>query len=274
MILDGKKVRDELLEKYKKQIEEEKLDLKLAIILVGNDDASLLYIHNKEKYASKIGIKTEFIHLPEETSESELINIIENLNNDDSVTGIILQSPVPENINIENCISHIIPSKDIDGFTKESFYSLAHNIEGLRPCTPKGIIRLLEYYEIPLEGKNVCIVGRGNIVGKPLLFEFLNKNATVTLCHSKTKDLKEKTLNADIVVACCGKKHILTSDMVKKDAIVIDTGITMENGKIYGDADFDQLIDKCSYITPNPGGVGPMTVAMIMENVILAGRRK
>lgn len=274
MILDGKKVRDELLDTYKKQIEEENLDLLLAIILVGNDPASQLYINNKEKYASKIGIKTKLIHLEENASEEEVINIIEELNNDESVTGIILQSPVPNHINIENCISQINPSKDIDGFTKESFYSLAHNIDGLRPCTPKGIIRLLEYYNIPLEGKDVCIIGRGNIVGKPLLFEFLNKNATVTMCHSKTKDIKQKTLKADIVVACCGKKHILTSDMVKGGAIVIDTGITMEDGKIIGDADFDQLIDICSYITPNPGGVGPMTVAMIMENVILAGRRK
>ena len=199
---------------------------------------------------------------------------IQKLNKDKKITGIILQSPVPNHINIENCIKVIDPRKDIDGFTSESFYAMGNNLPGLRPCTAKGIIRLLEYYNISLEGKDVCIIGKGNLVGKPLIFEMIYKGATVTVCHSKTKDLKKKTKKADIIVCGTGVPNLLKRNMVKKGATVIDAGISVIDGKINGDADFNNLKDKCKYITPNPGGVGPMTIAMIIENVIEAKRRE
>lgn len=274
MLLDGKKVRDEILDNLKKQIEEEKLDLTLAIIFAGNYAPSEVYVRNKEKYAEKIGIKTNVIRLSETVTEEEIIKEIEKLNKDKKVAGIIVQSPLPKGIDFENCIKHIIPEKDIDGFTKESYYALGHNLEGLRPCTAKGIIRLLEYYNIDLEGKDVCIIGRGNLVGKPLFNEMINRNATVTLCHSYTKDLSKKTKKADIIVCGAGVPNLLTRKMVKKGAIVVDAGVSVVNGKVVGDADFNNLKDKCLYITPNPGGVGPMTIAMIMENVIEAYKQK
>lgn len=274
MILDGKKVRDSLLEEYKDIIENEKLDITLAIIYVGNDKPSALYINNKIKYCDKVGIKTKLIKMDEDVNESDVIKEIEKLNKDKKITGMILQSPVPKHINIENCIKHINPLKDVDGFTSENFYKLAHNMEGLKPCTPKGIIELLKYYNIPLSSQDVCIIGRGNIVGKPLLFEFLNENATVTLCHSKTKDLKKKTKKADIIVCAAGSPKLLKRNMIKTGAVVIDAGITVNDGKIIGDADYFNIKDKCSYITPNPGGVGPMTIAMIIKNLIEARKER
>ena len=273
MILDGKKVRDKILDKIREEIASNSLDLTLAILLVGDYPQSKIYVKNKIKACEKVGIKTKLIELSS-ASEEEIIKIIENLNEDDSITGIILQSPVPSNINIENCIKYIDPRKDVDGFTKDSFYSLGHNLPGLRPCTAKGIIRLLKYYNIPLEGKKVCLIGRGNLVGKPLIFEMLKENATVTICHSKTKDLKSITLNSDIIVCGCGKAHLLTEDMVNNETVVVDAGISVIDGKIIGDADFENLKDKCSYITPNPGGVGPMTIAMIIENILEASKRR
>lgn len=269
MILDGKKVRDELLEKIRNEIAQRNLNLTLAIILVGSYEPSEVYVRNKIKACEKVGIHTKLVRLLESTEE-EVINVIKNLNEDKSITGIILQSPVPDNINIENCIRVIDPKKDVDGFTKENFYGLGHGIECLHPCTSKGIIYLLKYYNIPLEGKKVCLIGRGNLVGKPLIFEMLKENATVTICHRKTKDLKSITLNSDIIVCGCGSPKLLTKDMVSSGAVVVDAGITIENGKIIGDADFDNLKDKCSYITPNPGGVGPMTIAMILQNILEA----
>ena len=273
MILDGKKVRNEILDNVKSEILKNKLDLTLAIILVGDFPQSEIYVKNKIKACEKVGIKTKLLKFSS-ASEDEIINVINKMNNDSSITGIILQSPVPGNINIENCIKYIDPQKDVDGFSKDSFYSLGHNLPGLRPCTAKGIIRLLKYYNINLEGKKVCLIGRGNLVGKPLIFEMLKENATVTICHSKTKNLKSITLNSDVIVCGCGKAKLLTEDMVQKSAIVVDAGISVIDGKIIGDADFDNLKDKCSYITPNPGGVGPMTIAMIIENILEASKRR
>lgn len=270
MILDGKKVRDEYLEKLKVKISENNLKLKLVIISVGNHEASKVYVNNKVKYASFAHIDAEVINMPFETRESDVINLIEKLNNDKSVTGFILQSPVPKHINIENCIKHINPLKDVDGFCESNFYKLSRNIDGLRPCTSMGIIKLLDYYNILLSGKKVCIIGRGNIAGKPLMFEFLNRDASVSIVHSKTHDLKEYTLNSDIIVSAVGKKHLITKDMVKKDSIIIDVGINVIDGKIYGDVDFDNVKDISLYITPNPGGVGPMTVLCLLENVLKA----
>ena len=273
MLLDGKKVRNEILDKIKQEVIDNNYNLTLAIILIGNDAPSRVYVNNKIKYCDYVGISTKLIELDESTSEQEVIDIIEQLNKDKKITGMILQSPVPKQINIENCIKHISVEKDIDGFTKENFYLLAHNEEGIRPCTAKGIIRLLDYYNIDLKGKNVCIIGRGNLVGKPILFEMLNRDATVTICHSKTKDIIKYTKKADVIICGAGSPKILKKNMVKKNSIVVDAGITVIDNKVIGDADFNNLKNKCSYITPNPGGVGPMTIAIIIENIVNAYKK-
>ena len=216
MILDGKKLRDELLVQYKEKIKEEKLNITLAIILVGNNEASKLYIKNKEKYCTEVGIKVDKYLLDEDTSEEVLINLIKDLNEDEKITGIILQSPVPNGIDFDKCSGMILPSKDVDGFTKDNVYNLYLNKKSILPCTVKGIIKLLEYYNIEINGKNVAIIGRGNIVGKPLAMALENKNATVSLLHSKTKDLKMFTKDADIVVVACGIPKLLKKEMMVK----------------------------------------------------------
>ena len=274
MILDGKKVRDEILAKIKAKIAKEKLDIKLAIILVGDDEASKIYIKNKEKYCDMVGIAVEKYKLSSETEEKEIINLIDKLNNDESVTGIILQSPVPEGIDFNKCSNLIKPEKDVDGFTKNNIYNLYLGKKTVLPCTVKGIIKLLEYYKIPISGANVVIVGRGNIVGHPLSLAFENMDATVTLAHSKTQNLAEITKNADILISATGVKHLITKDMVKYGSTVIDVGVTRVDGKIYGDVDFENIKDIARYITPNPGGVGPMTVAMIIDNLVEMEDRK
>lgn len=273
MLLDGIKVRDEILNNLQKEVKDNNYDITFAILLIGNNPESEIYVHNKIKYAEKVGIKTKFIHLNEATTE-EVIDIINKLNDNSGISGIILQSPTPGNIDFEKCISKIDPKKDIDGFTKENVYKLINNIDGLRPCTPEGIKELLKHYNVPLKGANVCIIGSGKLVGRPLIFAMINEGATITSCNSKTKDLKKHTENADIIICGVGKKHILTADMVKEGAVVVDAGITVEDGKIIGDADFDDLKDKCSYITPNPGGVGPMTIAILLSNVVKAYKNK
>lgn len=271
MILDGKKLRDELLVQYKEKIREEKLNITLAIILVGNNEASKLYIKNKEKYCTEVGIKVDKYLLAEDTSEEVLINLIKDLNEDKEVTGIILQSPVPNRIDFDKCSGMILPSKDVDGFTKDNVYNLYLNKKSILPCTVKGIIKLLEHYNIEINGKNVAIIGRGNIVGKPLAMALENRNATVSLLHSKTKDLKMFTKDADIVVVACGIPKLLKKDMIKEGSVVIDVGISRVDGKIVGDIDFDNIKDIATFVTPNPGGVGPMTVAMIIDNLIEMG---
>lgn len=271
MILDGKKLRDELLVQYKEKIKEEKLNITLAIILVGNNEASKLYIKNKEKYCTEVGIKVDKYLLDEDTSEEVLINLIKDLNEDEKVTGIILQSPVPNGIDFDKCSGMILPSKDVDGFTKDNVYNLYLNKKSILPCTVKGIIKLLEYYNIEINGKNVAIIGRGNIVGKPLAMALENRNATVSLLHSKTKDLKMFTKDADIVVVACGIPKLLKKEMIKEGSVVIDVGISRVGGKIVGDIDFDNIKDIALFVTPNPGGIGPMTIAMIIDNLIEMG---
>lgn len=271
MILDGKKLRDELLVQYKEKIKEEKLNITLAIILVGNNEASKLYIKNKEKYCTEVGIKVDKYLLDEDTSEEVLINLIKDLNEDEKVTGIILQSPVPNEIDFDKCSGMILPSKDVDGFTKDNVYNLYLNKKSILPCTVKGIIKLLEYYNIEINGKNVAIIGRGNIVGKPLAMALENRNATVSLLHSKTKDLKMFTKDADIVVVACGIPKLLKKEMIKEGSVVIDVGISRVDGKIVGDIDFDNIKDIALFVTPNPGGIGPMTIAMIIDNLIEMG---
>ncbi len=271
MILDGKKLRDELLVQYKEKIKEEKLNITLAIILVGNNEASKLYIKNKEKYCTEVGIKVDKYLLDEDTSEEVLINLIKDLNEDEKITGIILQSPVPDGIDFDKCSGMILPSKDVDGFTKDNVYNLYLNKKSILPCTVKGIIKLLEYYNIEINGKNVAIIGRGNIVGKPLAMALENRNATVSLLHSKTKDLKMFTKDADIVVVACGIPKLLKKEMIKEGSVVIDVGISRVDGKIVGDIDFDNIKDIALFVTPNPGGIGPMTIAMIIDNLIEMG---
>lgn len=268
MILDGKKLRDNILEEIKSKISEENLDIKLAIILVGENEASKIYIKNKEKYCTLVGIKVEKYLLKEDTKEEDLINLINKLNEDENVTGIILQSPVPKQIDFDKCSSLIKASKDVDGFTKDNVYNLYLNKKSILPCTVKGIIRLLEFYKINLDGANVVIIGRGNIVGKPLALALSNLNATVTLCNSHTRNLKMFTQNADIVVAATGVPKLVNGSMLKQDTVIIDVGVTRIDNKIIGDVDFDSASSVASYITPNPGGVGPMTVAMIIDNLV------
>lgn len=269
MILDGKLVRDKLLDGYKEKIRNENLAIKLAIILVGDNEASKIYIRNKEKACNYVGIVVEKYLLGADTSEVELMSLIEKLSNDVSVTGIILQSPVPSHIDFDKCSGLISSKKDVDGFTKENIYNLYLGHDTILPCTVKGIIRLLEYYNVPISGANVVIVGRGNIVGHPLSLALLNMDATVTVAHSKTKDLANLTKNADILVSATGYPHLIKKDMVKNRAVVIDVGVSRVDGDIVGDVDFDNVKDVAYAITPNPGGVGPMTVAMIIDNLLM-----
>lgn len=269
MILDGKLVRDKLLDGYKEKIRNENLAIKLAIILVGDNEASKIYIRNKEKACNYVGIVVEKYLLGADTSEVELMSLIEKLNNDVSVTGIILQSPVPSHIDFDKCSGLISSKKDVDGFTKENIYNLYLGHDTILPCTVKGIIRLLEYYNVPISGANVVIVGRGNIVGHPLSLALLNMDATVTVAHSKTKNLANLTKNADILISATGCPHLIKKDMVKNGAVVIDVGVSRVDGDIVGDVDFDNVKDVAYAITPNPGGVGPMTVAMIIDNLLM-----
>lgn len=268
MILDGKKLREELLANYKNIIEKENLKIKLAIIQVGDNEASNIYVKNKEKYCNMVGIKTDIYKLSSDTKEEELINLINKLNKIKEVTGIILQSPVPKHIDYDRCSKTILSSKDVDGFTKENIYKLYMNEDTIMPATVKGIIVLLKKYNINIDGSNVVIIGRGNIVGKPLSLALTNENATVSLLHSHTKDITKYTKEADIIISACGTPKIITSDMIKDNSVVIDVGVNRINGKIVGDVDFESVSKKASYITPNPGGVGPMTIAMIIDNLI------
>ena len=274
MILDGKLVRDKLLDGYKEKIRNENLAIKLAIILVGDNEASKIYIRNKEKACNYVGIVVEKYLLAADTSEVELMSLIEKLNNDVSVTGIILQSPVPSHIDFDKCSGLISSKKDVDGFTKENIYNLYLGHDTILPCTVKGIIKLIEYYNIPIAGANVVIVGRGNIVGHPLSLALLNMDATVTVAHSKTKNLANLTKNADILISATGHPHLIKKDMVKDGAVVIDVGVSRVDGHILGDVDFEFVKEIAYAITPNPGGVGPMTVAMIIDNLLMMKGRE
>ncbi len=269
-IIDGKKIRDEILQELKKQVKQYMIKPCLAVIQIGDDEASNTYIKSKEKACNEIGIYFKHIKFSETSKEIEVINKILELNNDEYVHGILLQLPLPSGFNQDKLINYIARNKDVDGLTDINIGKIFNNKPGLVSCTPQGIMRLLEYENIDIAGKNVTIVGRSNLVGKPLLGLMLNKDATVTICHSKTENLKKHTKNADILVVAVGKKHFITEDMVKEDAIIIDVGINRENGKLYGDVDYDKVKTKAKKITPVPGGVGPMTVAMLMTNVIKA----
>lgn len=273
-LIDGKKLAKEIREKLKiecGELKEKGIRPKLAVIMVGEDKASKVYVKNKSKACDEIGIEFEEYLLDENTKQEELIELIEKLNKDNTINGILLQSPIPRHLDINEAFRTIAPEKDVDGFNPVNVGKLCLNQDTFVSCTPYGIMKMFEAYDIDLEGKNIVIIGRSNIVGKPLIQCCLNKNATVTVCHSRTKDLKEHTKNADVIIAAIGKSKFITEDMVKQGAVIIDVGINREeDGKLTGDVDFENVSKKASYITPVPGGVGPMTIAMLMNNVIKA----
>lgn len=272
VILDGKetarRVRETLKDKVK-ELRQNNIFPKLAVIMVGEDPASKIYVRNKSKACEELGIEYEEFLLKENTTQKQLIDLIQELNRRQDITGILLQSPIPKHLDMNEAFRAIIPEKDVDGFNPINVGKLALGQETVISCTPFGVIKLLEEYNIPIEGKNAVIIGRSNIVGKPMLHCLLNKNATVTICHSRTKNLSEITKTADILVAAIGKAKFITKDMVKPDAVVIDVGINRnEEGKVCGDVDFEEVQKIASYITPVPGGIGPMTIAMLMTNIV------
>lgn len=278
IIIDGKELAKKIRANLKIECEELKnkqINPKLAVIMVGDDLASKVYVRNKSKVCEDVGIEYKEYLLSSNTKQKELIELIEKLNQDKRINGILLQSPIPANLDINEAFRTISPQKDVDGFNPVNVGKLVLNQDTFVSCTPYGIMKMFEKYNIDLTGKNVVILGRSNIVGKPLMHCCLNKNATVTVCHSKTQNLAQKAKEADILISAIGKAQFVTADMVKENAVVIDVGINrLENGKITGDVDFENVKEKASYITPVPGGVGPMTIAMLMNNVIKATKRQ
>lgn len=268
-ILDGKKLRDKILEDLRVKLEKFSVKPTLVVILVGENPASKIYVNNKKKTAEKLGINSEVINYPSNISEKELLEKIDELNNNKSVTAILVQLPLPEHISKENVMNKILPEKDVDGFTPYNFGKLfSGEVPTVYPCTPKGILLLLDEYGIDPTGQHVVIVGRSNIVGRPLSQMMLNRNATVTVCHSKTKNLEQIIKTADILISAVGK-NIIEGKMLKSDCVVVDVGIFKdENGKTRGDVDFESASQIASYISPVPGGVGPMTIASLMLNTV------
>jgi methylenetetrahydrofolate dehydrogenase (NADP+)/methenyltetrahydrofolate cyclohydrolase len=270
-ILDGKKVRDYIAEKIKLELKKLGAIPKLTIIQVGNDERSSVYIKQKKIFGEKLGFEVEYIQLDKKISEKELISKIEILNSDSFTNGIIVQLPLPKNINTVNIVESINPEKDVDGLNSKNLrYIFEGTGDGFVPATTKGVFSLLDFYKIPIEGKKVVIVGRSLLVGRPTALTFLNRNATVTICHSKTKKLKEEIKSADIVVAAIGKPHFIKKSFVKRGQIIIDIGITKVGGALFGDVDFKPVSKIVRAITPVPGGVGPMTVVSLFENLLIA----
>ena len=277
-IIDGKQLAKKIRENLKLECEELKeqgIDPKLAVIMVGDNPASKVYVRNKSRACNEVGIEYQEYLLPENATQKELLELIKKLNQDKEINGILLQSPLPQHLNINEAFKTITYSKDVDGFTPASVGKLCIGEDTFISCTPYGVIKMFEEYNIDLKGKNVVILGRSNIVGKPLIQCCLQKDATVTVCHSKTKNLSEYTKKADVIIAAIGKAKFLTEDMVKDGVVIIDVGINrQDDGKLVGDVDFENVSKKASYITPVPGGVGPMTIAMLMNNVIKAAKEQ
>lgn len=269
-ILDGKKLSLILQEDLKEKINKLSNSPNLTVVMVGEDKASKIYVKNKEKIAKNMGIDTNTIYLNSETTTDELLSIIERLNKDKSVNGILVQLPLPKHIDENLVLEKISPLKDVDGFHPKNLGKLMINNASMIPCTPLGIIKLLDFYNIDLEGKNVVILGRSNIVGKPMLHLLLQKNATVTITHSYTKNLKDITKKADILIVAIGKSNFITKEYIKDNAIIVDVGINRVDNKIMGDVDFNSVKDKVSFITPVPGGVGPLTITMLMYQTYIA----
>lgn len=271
-IIDGKMISTQIKDECKERVSEYKeqgTEICLAVIQVGNDPASSVYVNNKKKACEYIGIRSLSFELPEETTQEELITLIKKLNDDSSVNGILVQLPVPKHIDENVIISTISPKKDVDGFHTQSVGALCIGQPGYVSCTPAGVIELLKRSEISIEGKECVVIGRSNIVGKPMSILMLRENATVTIAHSRTKDLKEICKRADILIVAIGKPEMITSEYIKEGAVVIDVGIHRKEGKkLCGDVLFDDVAPHCSAITPVPGGVGPMTIAMLMKNCV------
>ena len=275
-LIDGKKVA----EKCKKNIEERIKRLNrtpgFAVIRIGEDEASKIYVRLKHKMSEELGINFTEYHLEENITQEDLISLIRKLNADDEVDGILLQSPVPYHLNILEAFQTIAPKKDVDGFSPINVGKLVQRQECFAACTPTGVMTMLKEYNIPIEGKHAVVIGRSNIVGRPMAELLLNANATVTICHSKTQNLADIVKTADILVVAIGKPKFITADMIKEGAVVVDVGINRipDSKKIVGDVDFENVKEKCSYITPVPGGVGPMTIMTLMDNVVTACERR
>ena len=277
-LIDGKAHSQGIRQEISKGVEDYKAEtgkeIGLAVVLIGDNSASKVYVRNKIKACEEVGIKSYAYYLPAETTQKQAEELVSDLVNDDRINGILVQLPLPEHLNSEDILSLIPMSKDVDGFCAENMGSLCMNKKCLVACTPNGVMKMLEREGINPKGKKAVVVGRSNIVGKPMAMLLLNADATVTVCHSKTPDLKKECLQADILVAAIGKAKFITADMVKDGAVVIDVGMDRdENGKLCGDVDFEGVKEKCSYITLVPGGVGPMTITMLMYNTLEAAKR-
>ncbi len=277
-IIDGKIISAAVKEEVKKEVEQlkkEGIEPSLAVILVGEDPASKVYVGNKKKACEALGIKSLEYLLPENTTEAELLSLINKLNEDKSVNGILCQLPLPKGLDSKIVINSILPEKDVDAFHPVNVGKIMLGDYDFLPCTPAGVMEMLKYEGVETAGKRAVVIGRSDIVGKPMTMLLLHANSTVTTCHSKTKNLAEITSGADILVSAIGKPKFVTADMVKKGAVVIDVGINRdENGKLCGDVDYDSVASKCSAITPVPGGVGPMTIATLMKNTVIAAKKQ
>ncbi len=276
-IMDGKALSLKLKEQMKQRIEQLKqqgINPKLVVVLVGDNSASQVYVRNKHKSCGEVGIESEVITMPEQTTQQELLEVVERLNQYETVDGILVQLPLPKQIDEKTVLRSILPEKDVDGFHPVNVGLLSIGDECFAPATPSGIIAMFQEYGINIAGKNCVVIGRSNIVGKPMAALLLKNNATVTICHSKTEDLASYTRRADVVIVATGRRHTLTADMVKEGAVVVDVGMNRnEQGKLCGDVDYEEVKEKASFITPVPGGVGPMTITELLENTIQAAQR-
>ncbi len=277
-ILDGKALSNKIRESVKVEVQtlqEQNITPGLAVVLVGNDPASAAYVKMKSKACKDVGIYSIAHEMPETISQENILEIIEMMNNNPNIDGILVQLPLPQHINTTEILEAIDPAKDVDGFHPYNVGRVVAGLDGFIPATPYGVMELLKEYNIDPQGKNVCVVGASNIVGKPMATLMLNANATVDICHIYTKDLKAHTLNADIICVGVGVVNLITEDMVKDGAIIIDIGINrLDNGKLTGDVDFENVSKKCDFITPVPGGVGPMTIAMLLKNTVKSARNR
>lgn len=277
-IIDGKAISAAVKEQVKNEAEQLKakgISIGLAVVIVGNNPASRVYVNNKKKACEAVGFESFEYALPEETTQDELIDLVKKLNADEKVNGILVQLPLPKHIDETAVINTIVPEKDVDAFHPENVGHIMIGDYKFLPCTPAGVIEMLDQSGISVDGKNCVVIGRSNIVGKPMSMLLLKKNGTVTVCHSHTKNLAEICRTADILVAAVGKANFVTADMIKEGAVVIDVGMNrLENGKLCGDVNYDDCFEKAGYITPVPGGVGPMTIAMLMKNTLTSAKKK
>lgn len=276
-LIDGKAISAYVKERVKNEVatlKSEGITTGLAVIIVGEDPASKVYVSNKKKACEALGIISEEYALPENTTQEELLKLIDELNKKETINGILCQLPLPKHLDEQAVINAILPSKDVDAFHPQNVGKIMLGDYDFVPCTPAGIMEMLEYENIDVAGKTCVVIGRSNIVGKPMGMLLLHKNGTVTICHSRTKNLKEVCKTADILVAAVGRPNFVTADMVKDGAVVIDVGINRVDGKLVGDVDFEGVKDKCEAITPVPGGVGPMTIAMLMQNTLTAAKKQ